>query len=545
VSEVQNYLPNAVDAPFNAYKRRNDPICLPNTRVELLNKINEWIHSHEQQLFWLNGLAGTGKSTIARTIARQCYDQDCLGASFFFSRNSGDVGTAEKFVTSIARQLASRSSALEEAICKSIQQHRDIASHSLSDQWHRLILQPLSQVNEPHQTSFVIVIDALDECDNNDDIMTILRLLAETQSYMLHLHQHCTTSAVLQVFLTSRPEAPIRQVFYNLPLGIHQDFILHEIQQETVDNDLSLFFTKSFEEIAIHHHLDADWPGQEVIQQLVNSASGLFIWAATAIRFIHDGNQFAYDRLSTILQSQSTGTMQQKSLDKIYLTVLTHSISPNYTEAEKSRYYSSLRYILGSIVILFSQLPLRSLGTLLGMTSQHIKMILKDFHAILAIPNHSVHETGDSHRTQGIRLHHPSFRDFLLDNQRCINPKLLVDERQAHQMLYNNCVRLMSDTLQQDICNLGAPGTLLQDIASSQVEQYLLPELQYACLYWVHHLLKSGWGVCDNDITHQFLKVHLLHWLEALSIIGKVSEGILMVNSLISLASVWLPIILI
>src|SRR5579862_2828960 len=111
---VLSTLPTAADAPFNAYQRRHDPTCLPDTRVDLLRDIYSWADGQDERcIFWLNGLAGTGKSTIARTVARRCLDQKRLGASFFFSRGGGDVGHAGKFVTSIAWQLASSVSSLD------------------------------------------------------------------------------------------------------------------------------------------------------------------------------------------------------------------------------------------------------------------------------------------------------------------------------------------------------------------------------------------------------------------------------------------------
>src|SRR5689334_22215431 len=96
-------LPYAADAPFNAYKRQHDPTCLHDTRVDLLREINIWLDgSDERFIFWLNGLAGTGKSTIARTIARQSFEKYQLGATFFFSRGVGDASHAGKFFTSLA-----------------------------------------------------------------------------------------------------------------------------------------------------------------------------------------------------------------------------------------------------------------------------------------------------------------------------------------------------------------------------------------------------------------------------------------------------------
>jgi hypothetical protein len=101
-------LPYADNASFNAYQRQHEPTCLPNTRVDLLREIYSWANGRDKRyIFWLNGLAGTGKSTIARTVAREHFGKKCLGASFFFVRGGRDLGHAGKFVTTIAIQLAS------------------------------------------------------------------------------------------------------------------------------------------------------------------------------------------------------------------------------------------------------------------------------------------------------------------------------------------------------------------------------------------------------------------------------------------------------
>jgi hypothetical protein len=129
----------------------------------------------------------------------------------------------------------------------------------------------------------------------------------------------------------------------------------------------------------------------------------------------------------------------------------------------------------------------------------------------------------------------------LLDKKRCGDSNFWVNEKQAHQTLATNCIRLMSISLKQDICHQRTPGVLVTDVESSQVEQGLSPEVQYACLYWVQHLEKSGAQLYDNDQVHQFLKVHLLHWLEALSWMRRISEGILAIYSLESVALVSIP----
>jgi hypothetical protein len=177
-------LPNAPQVAFNSFDKQHDPICLPQTSVDLLQEIMVWADGLDGRcIFWLNGLAGTGKSTIARTIAQKYYDQNRLGASFFFSRGAGDASHAGKFFASIAMQLASKSPSLRQYICEAIVEHSDISNRSLCDQWHYLICQPLSRIDgNSFQSSLILVVDALDECDSEKDIQIIIQLLAEARS---------------------------------------------------------------------------------------------------------------------------------------------------------------------------------------------------------------------------------------------------------------------------------------------------------------------------------------------------------------------------
>jgi hypothetical protein len=140
---------------------------------------------------------------------------------------------ASKFFTSIAVQLANNIPSLRYYICDAISNCKDIASRSLRDQWSQLILFPLSKLSSSSSSSsYVLVIDALDECDKDKHIRMILQLLAEAPTLK---------TARLRVFLTSRPEVPIRHGFYQIPNSEHQDFVLHNVPPTTVNHDISLF----------------------------------------------------------------------------------------------------------------------------------------------------------------------------------------------------------------------------------------------------------------------------------------------------------------
>jgi Mrp family chromosome partitioning ATPase len=134
-----------------------------------------------KSIFWLSGMAGTGKSTIARTIAQLFASRGQLGASFFFKKGEGERGNASRFFTTIATDLVAHEPGMLPGIKKALNKDSAISQKALKDQFEKLILQPLlgmKQAGSPVLTR-VVIIDALDECEREQDIRTILQLLAE------------------------------------------------------------------------------------------------------------------------------------------------------------------------------------------------------------------------------------------------------------------------------------------------------------------------------------------------------------------------------
>jgi hypothetical protein len=477
----------------------------------LQQQIHNWIDGgDEHTIFWLNGLAGTGKSTIARTIAYNCFQQGRLGASFFFSRGGGDISHAGKFFTTIAAQLSEESQYLKRCIYDAIKENKSIATQSYANQWRQLIFGPLSKLDRGYRPfSFVFVIDAMDECESGADITLILRLLVEAQ---------LLKKVRLRVFLTSRPDTPIRHGFDQISEDKYRYIILHNISTLVINHDISVFLTHKLQLIRRENYFPDDWPGLDVIANLVQKANGLFIWAATACRFIEKG-PLTKKRIGAILAGEIDAESPEGHLNHLYTSVLQCSIPQNYTEKSKQEVYILLRSTLGSIAILLFPLSVNSLSIILNEES--VGVVIKDLHSIIDIPKD---------RTRPLRLHHPSFRDFLLNKDRCGD--FWVDEKKAHQKIATSCIQLMSQTLKKDVCEMHAPGSQASQVESSWVEKCLPPEVQYACLYWVQHLERSGSHASSNEEAYRFLQAHLLHWLEALGWMGKTSEGIQAILSL-------------
>lgn len=261
INQLLQKLPMDQDAPFNSHRRQHEPTCLPGTRVDLLQDIDNWADGEDPQpIFWLHGLVGTGKSTIARTVARRYFDQNQLGASFFFSQSTK---TVENFVTSIAFQLAENVPALRPHIADTISQYGDIATMSLRDQWRILILDPLSklQLNSQH-APFILIVDALDECEDSD-IQTILDML--TKDRLLTLNK-------LRIFIASRPQILIQYGISHLDSSYYTSFDLHRIPRSIVDYDITIFLEHSLKGMKEDYSLDSRWPGEENIKSMVQKS---------------------------------------------------------------------------------------------------------------------------------------------------------------------------------------------------------------------------------------------------------------------------------
>lgn len=276
-------LPSIDEAAFDSYANQSEPVCHPETRTDLLRDIDSWtLDSHSKCIFWLNGMAGTGKSTISRTIARDFSHRRQLGASFFFKRGEGDRANASKFFTTIAIQLAQSIPDVKIHLKEALEMEPAIFTKTLKEQFETLIFGPLSELT--HAPKMLIVIDALDECENQGHIAMILHLLARIQSI---------ESNKLRLLVTSRPELPVRLGFTKIP-DSHRDFILHEVPDPIIEHDIGAFLRDEFPKIRNEYNCEppsgvripSDWPYEQNLRALIIMAVPLFISAVTMCRFI-------------------------------------------------------------------------------------------------------------------------------------------------------------------------------------------------------------------------------------------------------------------
>ncbi len=467
-------------------------------------------------------MAGTGKSTIARTVAHVLAKQKRLAANFFFSRGRGDLSHAGKLLTSIARQMAAFSPNLKTRICEVITNDDRIFQQSMRDQWTKLIYQPLSRsksIPDSYQT-LTIVIDALDECGRQEDIRLLLRLLAEAKDL---------ETVQLRVFITSRPEIPVNLGFTGLPDGVYENFILHNIAPYIIRHDIGIFLKHEMHNIQKERSLDPGWPGERILEMLVEKSGGLFIYAATVCRFIGDLKWLPDKRLHIVLGGSNAQQSPTQNLDQMYTQVLTSSIFGECNEKEQGLLGQRFRDVAGPIMVLFDWLSVIDLARILPEVAESISIVLESVKSVIRVPKD---------QCTPIQLLHPSFRDFLLDEQRCQDNNFWIDQQEAHLRMANTCIGLLSNTLKRDMCSLKQPGTLKIEIETSKIDHYLTKAVQYASRYWVGHIQKSKCGSQLASQIHIFLQAHLLHWLETLCLMGKIPNAVLAIGDLRSIFEV-------
>ncbi|EEA23686.1 hypothetical protein TMatcc_006767 [Talaromyces marneffei ATCC 18224] len=521
--KVMTKLPYAEGATFDSSDEGLNPKCHPETRIDLRRQIREWAQDQQgKTMFWLKGMAGTGKSTISRTVAESFDKEGKLGASFFFKRSEANRSTMKMLFTTICAQLLQKIPLLITHVEMAIDTDPNISDKLMGEQFEKLICQPLSQIQRdlPLASKFIIVIDALDECAQDGD--TLLRLLSQTRNKW---------SPSLQIFITSRPEQQIRSGFTNVPEEVHENIELHEIPQPIIKQDITTFLKYRFAQIQEKYTKDGrllpvNWPGLEVMSELVEMAVPLFIFAATLCRFVEDPAWSDPTRqLKKVLEYRNMKSdSEMDKLDATYSPILEQLIHGQSEKAQKSL-MKRFQIIVGTIILLFEPLSRSSLASLLDTDSQQIEGQLSSLHSVLSVPS-----SVDS----PIRMLHLSFRDFLADPDKRHTNSFWVDETETHKMVMAKCLERMSQpgSLRQNICNLPDHGTLRAEIDSRIIANYLPPEVQYACRFWVYHLVESQAGINDNDPVHVFLQDHFLHWLESLSLIGKIAESISLVQTL-------------
>ena len=492
------------------HRHGNRKGCLKGTRVAVLDEIELWARDFDKSpVYWLNGLAGTGKTAIAQTIAERIFADGQLGASFFCSRDFEDRSDLKSIFPTLAVQLALNYTEFRAIFVPLVRRDLEISSDSLYNQMDKLIVRPLKESD----ISTVIVIDALDECKDEESASAILSVLGRFVSKI----------PKVKFFLTGRPEPRIRSGF-RLPLLARATdvFVLHNVEQRLVDNDILLFLKHSFLEISDRRGGIDGWPTREDIDLLRERSAGLFVYAVATVRFVDYKNYDPKRQLELLLRSPGSSTRQGKTrvnakatLDSLYTSILREAFG-NDDQEDDHKVHS----ILGAVTLAVNPLSPSTIATLLGFDTIDVSLRLSSAHSLLILQDDI---------NQPVRPFHKSFPDFITDPARCTSPRFRVSPPNQHAELLVGCLELMNRRLERNMCGLpdGVTNVEVGDLRE-RADEHIDQATQYACRSWHKHLIGT---VPDHTrevtpVLHQFLEKKFLFWLEVLSVLGDAREAV-------------------
>ena len=492
--------------------------CLRGTRETVLDGIESWIRDLKKSpVFWLNGLTGTGKSTIAQTVSERVFTDGLLGASFFCSHDFEDRSDLHLIFPTLAFQLAHKYSAFRSVLVPLLRSNPEVVHESLYRQMEKMIVEPLKLAD----VSTIVVIDALDECRDDEPSSAILSVLGRFVEQIPNV----------KFFITGRPEPQIKTGF-RLPLLVDSTdvFVLHDVHPSLINNDIRLFLKHELSELAQRRQIRG-WPSDEYVDILCDRAAGLFVYAVATVKFLDSRNRLPKQRLEVILNLPECTAPEGKTrfnskttLDSLYTSILKTAF-----EEEDGEVDSKVRSTIGTVVLLVNPLPPSGIAGLIGLDPEEVALFLESLQSLLTLGEDS---------SQPVKPFHKSFPDFITDPSRCTDTRFCISPKNLHLELAMNCLRVMNGGLKRNLLSLPdyALNSEVKDL-QARIDDRIGDALRYACRSWHNHLTRTGGDVIDvMPHLRIFLEERFLAWLEVFSVLGAVREAVAALEQLI----VWL-----
>ncbi|PCH42004.1 hypothetical protein WOLCODRAFT_72148 [Wolfiporia cocos MD-104 SS10] len=510
--EILRSLPRADEAEYRSAVNELKNGYLPGTRVSLLDQLEGWATGSDPALqaypiYVLCGAAGTGKSTIAYEISKRLEQRGLLGASFFFVRGSEGLSSTRLVFPTIAYQLARLHQEFYAVIVDASNDHLQHGTKQQMDyELDDLIIKPLKKVAADH-SPVVIVIDAVDECTE---------LATVRVSRMLHLLMKRVPEVPfpLRILITTRPEMHIEDAF--MTFEDKQLFILEEIPRSSVDEDIKLYISNSLKSIRYSKQLLDMRP--DFVDHLTARSEGLFIYATTAVSMLREDPEHLTNIADQLLSDRTVATLT--SLDNLYLSVLTNAFTSTALDRPDNRKW--IQQILGSVALLQDHLSPKVLSELMNISVEEIHYTLARLGSVIYFDSENPEEQ--------IRPLHASFPQFLVDAERCTDPRFFINPVIGHEQLAIACLELLNTerVLRRNILRLPDRSALkktIQDI-TDRVRQNIPPHVQYACTHWATHAAAAAAQSSRlRSLLDSFCSTKLLLYLEALSAMNRLETA--------------------
>jgi hypothetical protein len=483
--------------------------CLPGTRTAILDDLISWVNGtlpdptmNDRRILLLTGVAGSGKSAIAHTLAKHFYQIRRLGSSYCFNRSKQVQLGPSNFFSTISRNLADLDSQWKAALWKVVEGDRALrTTHSVQEQFERFLVQPAAGLTGVGPIVFVI--DALDESADVSTRKVLLSILARRIAEL---------PPRFRFIITARPEQDILRSFFDNPLVLCKQ--MDDIDRSSTIHDIRMYIEHELEEVL---ELEEEWPKKEWLNTLVDRSEGLFQWAFTACLFIKGDDEGGLDPVEQmqILISSPVASYQAKlnRLDQLYMDILKH-VFPSENKERIARF----RSVLGEILAAQEPLPISALLALRTgeETRDVVTLLIRPLGSLLS---------GVFSRDVPVRPLHTSFRDFLTSSTR--SGPFFVDASHHRENLVDGCIQSMKTLLRFNICALPSSYLPNRDIPDldRRIRENIPVHLSYSCRFWADHLQNVPYQRLISERIQSFIEEFGLFWLEVLTILNRMERA--------------------
>ena len=490
-------MPHAKYAEYDAASPAPRNPCTENTRKEILNTLQAWASDNvTTKVYWLSGMDGTGKTTIAYSFSEILERKGYLGGTFFVSHLRVDTSDAHCIIPTISLQLAKYLPSFGSLILDVVKNNPSCSSWRIAKQFMNFMVTPLTVACRENRVAVVpvIVLDALDECSDQSPVTELLDVILGHSK-----------SLPVKFFITSRPEMVVKESFDHS--RAHSNFILHEVGKEIVKADIEVYIKACL----VGRYNRPNWPSEGDVESLVNMSGTLFIYAATVCKYITQrGSSSMARRLSDVVNfALETTSVLTQPLDALYERILDAA----YGSANKGE-RSDMDTVLTVVVYAYNPFPMTAISALVKMPTEHIQAALSSLHSLIYIPSQ------DSDLP--ISTFHTSFYDFI--SNQSSSPKHYLDPCASHTYLAFQCLSLIDREWSSKI-NV----SYLAERRHEEISECL----GYACCSWAFHFTDAD-DSNGSDTLKDFFERHLLRWIDCLSILGKLEIAM---DSLLKLKS--------
>ncbi|KAH0439644.1 nacht and wd domain protein [Colletotrichum camelliae] len=448
----------------------------------------EWRNDSEKRLLWVKGDPGKGKTMLLCGLINELANEGAEPVYIFCQATDSRLNTATAVLRGLIYLLLERRPSLIQFVRE---QHRHGGKRFFEDanSWTalgKILVQMLSQEDQAIE-NIVLIIDALDECTTHlDDLVDLVIKLSSTPA---------------GVIVTSRNWRNIQE---GMEAAEQRRQICLELNGDSVSAAVLTYTNHKVAQLTRQKGYD-EALRTKVQRYLLSNSDGTFLWVSLVTQQLEDRG-LPRRRTLTRLREFPQG------LDALYRRMLDQALESK-GQVLKSQDVDIRKTILAVVLVAFRPLNLKELATLIqpSMEDESILEVIDECGSLLVLRDNIVYFV------------HQSTKDFLV--KYCLHEVMPLGIDHQHTLLFSNSLRAMSNTLRQNIYNLTFRRDLKEEVETPDPDP--LTPIKYSCVRWAQHL-SEGLPITAQqfDQVLAFLAEHFLHWLEVMSLIQMLDEGI-------------------